>query len=424
VSSKNLYLKFENKWNLYFSISFKKSTNHWSGKLLINGVYGQTEINYQNADKKFSTIVPFNFSDDSLEKVGFIDEFILLELDKEFPSLELFDYSFFLANETSGRLLSWGESLRLGQEYCLVTKLIIPDEIYDLASLSLLDEIDGYRIYQICISAHTKLEDIHSLEEFFEKKVESQRPQISIDFPLPHGIEVDGTVLIPIGSKNLRLDIQPSLDDIDIRALGGVIDESNTFFQNNTVEIELEKIDGVLVYWQNSLLLAIQKYGNEMHQFDAALIETSKGNTIDMLDSASLAAINFGDLISVKLPAYYPKKKIKYQTFEGYKALPGSIKISDGDVIDVRPFGYASFYKQVSLESDVPIDRYFVSERAARLAKLILSQSSTDDGFIIHLDSHIAEVFPELLGRKVSKRYLPHFRLLEKIVLNRNNHDN
>ena len=424
VSNKNLYLKFEDKWNLYFSISFKKSTNYWSGRLLINGIFGQTEINYHNADKKFSAIVPFNFSENTVEKEGYVDEFILLELEKEFPSLELFDYSFFLANETSGRLLSQGESLRLGQEYSLVTKFIIPGEIYDLANLSFLAEVDSYSIYQLCISAQTKIEDIHSLEEFFEKKVESQKPQIALDFPLPHGIEVDGTVLIPQSSKNLRLDIQPSLDDIDIRALGGVIDESNTLFQDNTVEIELEKIEGILIYWQNSLLLAIEKHSNHMHQFHAALIETADGNTIDMLDSASLAAINFGDLISVTIPAYYSKKKIRYQSFEGSKALPDLLTISDSDVIDVRPFGYASFFKQVPLESDPPVDRYFVSERATRLAKLILSQSSIADGFTIQLDSHIAKIFPGLSGRKVSKRYLPHLRLLEKIVLNRSNHDN
>jgi hypothetical protein len=424
ISSKNLYLKYEDDWHLYFSISFKKSTNRWSGSVLVNGEFGQTEINYQNSDGKFNVRVPFKFSEDSIETIGYVDEAILTELKNDFPTLQTSEFSFFMANDTSGRLLSQNESLRFNQYYCLLNSTLIPNDVSKYLSLNLLGEISGYQINEICINEEISLDAKEILEDFFEKKIEFKRPEIVLLSPLPNGIEVDGTVLIPDTSEFLMLEVSASTDDVLIKAIGGFIDETNINYIENIVEINLKEISGVTIYWRNTIILTVHKRNHLLQKFDSLMAQIDDGNSIDLLDKKSISSLAVGSVISIISPHYFPRKKIIFKTVQGEKSLPDIFQIQDGDVIDGRPFGFASFGEYPELSQIQPAVRsIYISQRAARIAKLLLNQKMVHKGLVVSNNSSIAKVFPYLLGIKISNKYLAHLRLLEKIVIERENHD-
>ena len=424
ISSKNLYLKYEDDWHLYFSISFKKSINRWSGSVLVNGELGQAEINYQNSDGKFNVRVPFKFSEDNIETIGYVDEAILTGLKNDFPTLQSSEFSFFMANDTSGRLLSQNESLRFNQCYCLLSSTSIPNDISKYLSLKFLNEKSGYQINEICINEDISLDSKEVLEEFFEKKIEFKRPEVVLLSPLPNGIEVDGTILIPDTSEFLMLEVSASIDEILIKAIGGFIDETNINYIENIIEINLKKIIGVIIYWRNTMILTIQKRNHFLQKFDSLIAQTDDGNSIDLLDKKSISSLAVGSIISIISPHYFPRKKIIFKTAQGEKSLPDIFKIQDGDVIDGRPFGFASFgeYPELSLMQPV-VQSIYISQRAARIVKLLLNQKIADKGLVVRNSSSIAKVFPNLLGKKISNKYLAHLRLLEKIVIERKNHD-
>jgi hypothetical protein len=192
--------------------------------------------------------------------------------------------------------------------------------------------------------------------------------------PLPHFIELDGTVRIANNTNLVVFGFDCDPSEVEYAILGGVSGLDMVEFNQNFMLVDVANSRGVEIYWQQSLMIRVEK-GYIPDLISCGVMIRSDGVAHNLLDTTSINSIPLNEDFYIECPLIDLEKTILVS--KGFDILEGVTSgkrfVSESGVrVDAVSFGYAEFLdevidisdeqeKSVVLEEISPVERWIKS---------------------------------------------------------------
>ena len=386
--TKSLYLVLrEDQVQLYFQFRVKSGVANWTGQITIEALDGVRFFSSSTINGKHEIPVSIGFSDDSIKSFGIVDEDIWRLLSSDIPKISQ-GMDFFHAPYSNGRMLGSLEPLVLGEVYIASSK----SSLNKYPSISPMIEATwntgGIDFFQIRLPNYLPVDDRVMVEEIFSRKISQRRPAFKLLDPLPHFIELDGTVRIANSSSLIVLGFDCDPNEIKYVILGGVSGLDMVEFNQNFMLVDLANSRGIEIYFQQCLMIRIEK-GRIPEMIISGVIVNVSGIAHRILDSNSMRSIPLDTEFNVECSLTDITKKISVS--RGYKILGsptnGQRFLSGSGVrVDADSFGCFEFLDE-DFDNPITHEKTIPPAECDPVEKWIKTLSLLDGGINSYLNS-------------------------------------
>jgi len=387
--SKGLYLVLRgDQVQLYFQFRVKSGRPNWTGQITIEALDGVRFFTSITINGKHEIPVGIGFTDESIKRFGNVDDDIWRLLSSDIPKVSE-DMEFFHAPYSNGRMLGRDEAIVLGEVYIVSSK----SSLNQYPSISPMIEATwntgGIDLFQIRLPNYLPVDDRAIVEEIFSRKISQRRPSFKLLDPLPHYIELDGTVLIANSAGLIVLGFDCYPEEIEYVILGGVSGRDKVEFNQNFMLVDLANSRGIEIYWQQCLMIRIDK-GRIPEMIIPGVMVNSNGITRNILDSTSMRSIPLETEFYLECSLTEVEKNISVS--KGYTILGSAINgqrfvSGNGVSIDAGSFGYIEFLDE---DLDEPVAHEItISTAESPVDKWIKTLSLLDVGINSYLNSDL-----------------------------------
>jgi hypothetical protein len=347
--SKGFYLILqEDEVQLFFQFRVKSARSDWTGQIEVDSLDGVKFFAANTIVGKHVFPVDIGFTEENIKRIGSVDEEIwrLLSFDMTKVSGNM---EFFHAPYSNGRMLGEHEAIVLGEVYVVSSKSSLNKNVIISPMIEAVWKIREIDLFQIRLPNSLPEEDRTSLEEIFARKISLRRPAFKLLDPLPHFIELDGTVRISKSTNLIVLSFDCEPNEIEYAILGGISGLDTVEFNQNLLLVDVADSRGVEIYWQKSMMIRIEK-GRIPEILTSGVAVYSSGIAHNMLDSVSMRSIPLNAEFYLDCPLADVEKNIlvnKELSLLGV-AKNGQIFLSENGVsVDAGSFGFFEFIDSV-----------------------------------------------------------------------------
>lgn len=360
--AKNLYLIFQNSWQLQLALTIRPTKNRWEGYVDIETTSGTKRIKNDKHDQVLQIDIKFDFSPNSISKSGNVDNEVWDHIVEEFDMINPIG-GIFNAPFGTGKKLSIGEKFHIGETYVFIPKLDFEFNSTIKSISELVFSQNNTNLYQFTIHDSLKEEEIKEIENVFGIPVVENKPELrAIDFH-PLRVTSDGTYIVSKETGKLIFTCQNN-NAIEIVMVNGLADK-NIKFIDDKVLIDITKSDGVEFYWNHYPLVRILKGYAEFFNPDGITVEIDK-QEYNLLDKN--ISFQLDKSKSLKLLSNYLNLKnlIKYRlikTLEIDNNFEMIINLKDEFELDANAFGYIYFSHNSYQEEKVNLTSNTINNR-------------------------------------------------------------
>jgi len=373
--SKGLYLTLQgDQVQLYFQFRLKGGRPDWSGQITVDALDGVRFFTSNKIAGKHEIPVDICFSAESIKKFGNVDEEIWRLLSSEIPTMSG-DMEFFHAPYSNGRMLGEYEPIVLGEVYIVSSKALLGSHPLIFSMIEASWEMGRIGLFQIRLPNYLPTDDRAKVEGIFSRKISPRRPAFKLLDPLPHLIELDGTVRIANNTNLVVFGFDCDPSEVEYAILGGVSGLDTVEFNQNFMLVDVANSRGVEIYWQQSLMIRVEK-GYIPDLFSYGVTIRSNGVAHNLLDTTSINSIPLNADFYIECPLIDLEKTILVS--KGFDILAEGITsgkrfVSGSGVrVDAVSFGCVEFLdevidtsdeqeKSVLLEEIGPVERWIKS---------------------------------------------------------------
>lgn len=207
-----LVLKFveELGYTLQVRIPAADISQSWSGHLRVSTEKGERQLDWKRLCKPYFASVRPSADTYVIQRIGEVDTTYFAKVCGGVPGL-LHLQSWFRASRIGGRLLEPQEPIHWGESYCLLAldALLPPDYAAPVGlAFSRVDFTDGWVVLEIGLPEDAETlsaQQRKDIEAWCCRPVVSGRPQLAVLRPLPHTIELDGTITVADDYADLKV---------------------------------------------------------------------------------------------------------------------------------------------------------------------------------------------------------------------------
>lgn len=347
--SKGLYLVLQgDQVLLYFQFRVKAGRPDWSGQITVEALDGVRFFTSNKIAGKHEIPVSIGFSGESIKRFGNVDEEIWRSLSADIPAISG-DMEFFQAPYSNGRMLGAHEAIVLGEVYIVSSKSSLNAHPLISPMVEASWEMGGMGLFQIRLPNYLPVDIRAAVEELFSRKISPRRPAFKLLDPLPHFIELDGTVRIANNTNLIVLGFDCDPSEVEYAILGGISGLDMVEFNQNFVLVDVANSRGVEIYWQQCLMMRVEK-GRIPEVISSGVTINSNGIAHNLLNTASIRSIPLNTEFYLECPLVEVEKSISVS--KGFELLGGAANgkrfLSESGVsVDAGSFGYVEFLDEV-----------------------------------------------------------------------------
>jgi hypothetical protein len=388
--SKGLYLVLQgDQVQLYFQFRVKTGRPDWSGQITVEALDGVRFFTSNKIAGKHEIPVSIRFSGESIKRFGNVDEEIWRSLSSDIPAISG-DMEFFQAPYSNGRMLGIHEAIVLGEVYIVSSKSSLDAHPLISSMVEASWEMSGIGLFQIRLPNYLPVDYRAVVEELFSRKISPRRPAFKLLDPLPNFIELDGTVRIANNTNLIVFGFDCDPSEVEYAILGGISRLDMVAFNQNYVLVDVANSRGVEIYWQQSLMIRVEK-GRIPELFSCGVTIRSNGVAHNLLNTTSISSIPLNADFYIECPLVELEKSISVS--KGFDILGGIESgkrfVSESGVrVDAGSFGYVEFLDEV-IDASVEQEKSVLLEEIGPVEKWIKSLSLLDGVASPYLNSGI-----------------------------------
>ena len=379
--SKGLYLVLHgDQIQLYFQFCVKSERSVWSGQITVEALDGVKSYSSRTINGKHEIPVSIGFTEENIKRFGYVDEDIWRLLSSDIPSVSG-NMNFFHAPYSNGRMLGEFETIVFGEVYIVSSKSSLDQHPLISPMIETAWKIGGIDLFQIRLPNYLPVDDRAVVEEIFSRKISPRRPALKLLDPLPHLIELDGTVRITNGISLIVLSFDCDPIEISYAVLGGISELDMVEFNQNFMLVDVSNSRGIEIYWQQCLMIRIEK-GRIPEMIIPGVTVNCDGIAHNMLDSAAIHSISLNTKFYLECPLIDVEKNVSVK--KGYTLLASdtnrqSFISEDGVSIDAGSFGYIEFLDE-SLNKSVVQEKPILPAEWGPVERWLKTLSLLDGG--------------------------------------------
>lgn len=343
--SKGLYLILEeDKVQLFFQFRVKSARSDWTGQITVDSIDGVKFFTANTIAGKHEIPIDIGFTEAKIKRFGSVDEEIWRLLSFDIPKVSG-NMVFFHAPYSNGRMLGEHENIVLGEVYVTASKSSLDKHVFIAPMIEAAWKIDGIDLFQIRLPKSLSAHDLTLLEEIFSRQISQRRPAFKLLDPLPHFIELDGSVHITNSTNLVVLSFDCDPNEVEYAILGGISGLDTVEFNQNFMLVDIANSRGVEIYWQQSMMIRIEK-GRTPEMPTPGVVIYSNGIAHNMLDSASIRSIPLYAEFYLDCPLADVEKSIlvkKGLVLLGIANNGQTFVSENGVTVDAGSFGFIEF---------------------------------------------------------------------------------